>query len=129
MVALNVGDLVAIKCWWGEHWGVVAHRDGQWTLVSNRGAKGMVTEEPLHEVVGAAEWRIVRNAAPLTAFLVVARARSKIGTPYNFWNWNCEDFVHWALGLEPKSPQRNEVVGVLTLACMAVLLGVASRRG
>jgi len=45
-----------------------------------------------------------------------ARA-SKLDTRYDFWTWNCEHFVFWALDLEPQSPQRDGVVSPLALAC------------
>ena len=122
MVSLNVGDVVAIKCWWGEHWGIVGVSNGRLTLISNRGLKGAVTEEPVEDVIGSAEWNLVGLSRRLPAAIVVARARSKIGTAYDFWSWNCQDLVYWALGLQPQSPQRDAVVSLLTLAGVSVLL-------
>jgi len=53
------GSVVAIKCWWGEHWGIVAGSYGRLTIISDRSIKGGVTEESWQDVVGTAEWRIV----------------------------------------------------------------------
>jgi hypothetical protein len=130
MIPVIPGSVVAIKCWWGEHWGVVAGDYGRPTVISNRGMKEGVTEEPWEDVVGTAEWRIVDTlATALPAYLVVARARSKIGTRYDFWSWNCQDHVFWALGQQPQSPQRDGVVGVLGLACLFLVFGMAGKRG
>lgn len=124
------GSVVAIKCWWGEHWGIVAGDYGRLTIISNRGIKGGVTEEPWDDVVGAAEWRTVDTpATTLPAYLVVARARSMIGTRYNFRTWNCQDHVFWALGLQPQSPQRDGVVGLLGVVCVVMFVGIAGKRG
>jgi hypothetical protein len=129
MVALSVGDVVAIKCWWGEHWGIAAIRDGLWTLISNRGIKGLVTEEPLADVAGNSQCRIVERADPSLASVVVARARAKIGTRYDFWQWNCQDLVYWAFGQSPQSPQRDALVGVLSIAGLAILVGGMAKSG
>lgn len=125
------GSVVAIKCWWGEHRGIVAAGDyGRLTIISNRSVKEGVTEEPWEDVVDNAEWWIVDNlVTALPAYLVVARARSMIGTRYNFWTWNCEDHVSWALGLQPKSPQRDGVVSLFGVACLLMFVGIAGKRG
>lgn len=129
MITVIPGSVVAIKCWWGEHWGIVAGDYGRLTIISNRGLKDGVTEEPWEDVVGNAEWRVVDNLATLLPpHLIVARARSKIGTRYDFWTWNCEHHVSWALGLQPKSPQRDGVVSLLGVACLLVFVGIAGKR-
>jgi hypothetical protein len=130
MVSPYLGCVVAVKTWWGEHWGIVGIRDGHWTLISNRGIRRGVTEERLEDVVGPAEWRIVEDlGVSVPANVIVARARSLIGSRYDFWKWNCQDFVYWACGLQPQSPQRAAVVGVLGLASVSLLLAVAAKRG
>jgi hypothetical protein len=130
MIPVILGSVVAIKCGRGEHWGFVAGDYGRLTIISNRGLKDGVTEEPWEDVVGTAAWRIVDSlATAFPAYLVVARARSMIGTRYNFWAWNCEDLVFWALGLQPKSPQRDGVVGLLGVACLVMFVGITGKRG
>ena len=48
--------------------------------------------------------------------MVLARARAKLGTSYSLFNWNCEQFVRYAHGLNPESPQLATVASLLTLA-------------
>jgi len=127
MVPLKPGDVVAVSLWLGEHWGIVAVKNDRLTLISNRGLVGAVTEEPIEAVIGSSQWRVVAFTFHLPPSIVVARARSKIGTRYDFWEWNCQDFVYWALGLEPQSPQRAVVVGLLTVIGIGVLLGLATK--
>lgn len=131
MITLNPGMVVAIRGWWGEHWGIVAaDKYGQLTVISNRGLRGCVTEELWHSVVGTSEWHIVKElASDIPGYFVVERARSMIGSRYDFLKWNCQDLVYWALGLEPQSPQREMVVGLISLACMGVIVRVAAKSG
>lgn len=121
MITLNPCNVVAIRCWWGEHWGIVAlDQYGRTTIISNRGAKSGVTEELWNDVVGDAKWRIVNElSSDMPAYFVIDRARSMIGTRYDFLKWNCQDFVYWALCLQPQSPQREAFVGTV-LAALAI---------
>lgn len=123
MSQLYPGAVVAVTFLWGKHWAIAAVRNGQWTLISNRGMKSGVTEEAFEDVVGGANWQIVDVASALDPWAVVARARSRIGTRYDFWKWNCEDFVSWALGYEPRSLQRESFValaGILIVSAIAL---------
>lgn len=131
MVRVNPGTVVAIRCWWGEHWGIVAtDLYGQHTIISNRGARNGVTEEPWHDVVGDATWRIVNDLpSDAPAYFVIQRARSQIGTPYNFFKWNCQDLVYWALGLPPRSPQREAALGLATAACLGFIVFTRAKSG
>jgi len=128
MIALSPGGVIAVKCWWGEHWGIVSFESGRWTLISNRGARNGVTEEPTEQVINGAECRILEFASPLPAYMVVERARSMIGSRYDLWKWNCEDFVYWALGFPPRSPRREAFVGLVGVISLVVMLGAATRR-
>lgn len=129
MIYVSLGSVVAIKCWWGEHWGIVAaDLYGRPTIISNRGPKGGVTEELWSEVVGAADWRTVTEpVTDLPAYLVIDRARSRIGSRYDFWKWNCQDLVYWTLGLPPQSPQRDAVASLLGAAGVIVFLRIAAK--
>jgi hypothetical protein len=121
--------VIAISCWWGEHWGIIGGDYGRLTIISNSWDKGGVTEALWEDVVGTAGWRIVQElptASP--AYLVIARAQSRIGNRYDFLTWNCQDLVYWALGLQPKSPQRDAAVSLLGLACLVTVLGIAAKR-
>lgn len=128
MVALNVGDVLAIKCWWGEHWGIVGSQHGRLTFISNSYRRGQVAEEWLDEAIGTSEWRVVPLATQLPAYLVIARARSQVGRAYDFWVWNCEDLVYWARGLKQQSPQRNAVVGLVSLIGVVLVVGGIARK-
>jgi hypothetical protein len=105
----------------GKHWGIAAVRSGQWTLISNRGIKSGVTEESFADVVGGANWQIVDGTSALHPGAIVARSRSKLGTRYDFWKWNCEDFVSWALGHEPRSSQRQSFLGLVGFVIVSAI--------
>jgi hypothetical protein len=124
MITLVPGKVIAIRCWWGEHWGIVAtDQFGRLTVISNRGIRSGVTEELWNEVVGEANWRIVNEfSSAVPAYFVIERARSKIGTPYDFLKWNCQDFVYWVLGFQPRSPQREAAVGLAAAAFLGLLV-------
>lgn len=122
MKNLRPGIVIAIRCWWGEHWAIVAIRHGALSLISNRGIRGGVTEEPFPDVAGNRDWRVVGFLGSLPADAVVHRARSGVGSVYRFLTWNCQDFCFWAHGLEPKSPQREGLVAAIGFAGAAVLL-------
>lgn len=121
----SIGTVIAISFWWGEHLAIVAYRNGRWTLISNRANRGCVTEEPWEQVVGARAWRLVEYRSSLPRDEIIARARSKIGTRYSFWTWNCEDFVLWAHGIAAASPQRERALTVVSVAVLA--FAVSSR--
>jgi hypothetical protein len=129
MIALNQGDVIAIRFLWGEHWGIVANDDyGRLTIISNRRDKGGVTEELWEHVVGTATWRVVNNlATSRPAYMLVAQARSMLGSRYDFWKWNCQDLVYWALGLQPQSPQREAAVGLLAFATIGLMMTVTTK--
>lgn len=130
MITLNPGTVVAIKFGLWEHWGIVAFDlYGRLTLISNRGVKNGVTEELWQYVVGNAKWRIVKDlASEMPGYFIVERARSMVGTRYDFFRWNCQDLVYWALGLQPQSPQRDAAAALLSVAGLVVFLGMAGKR-
>lgn len=127
MNTLRPGDLIAIKYWWGEHVGVVGSHGGLLTLISNSNARGGVCEEYLEPLVRRNEWRICQPLSQFGADLVIARARSKVGSKYDFWKWNCEDFAHWVFGLEPRSGQRDGFAKLLTLVGVGLMIAAAAR--
>jgi Lecithin retinol acyltransferase len=128
VIHLYPGAVVAIACFWGEHLGIAAIRNGQWTLISNRGMRNGVTEELFEHVVGQANWRLVAMAGALLPSTVVARARSKLGTRYSFWQWNCEDFVSWALGHKPRSLQRESFLALAGVIVSAIAVRTIARK-
>ena len=128
MSQLYPGAVVAIACLWGEHWGIAAIRNGQWTMISNRGMRNGVTEEPFGDVVGRANWRIIAMAGAFPPWAIVSRARSMLGTRYDFWRWNCEDFVYCALGHEPRSLQRESFLALASVIVSAIAVRTLGRR-
>lgn len=128
MIQLSPGLVVAIRCIWGEHWGIVSFESDRWTLISSRGLRNGVTEEPLEEVINGVKWRILDFASPLPAYIVIERARSMIGSRYDLWKWNCEDFVYWALGFPPRSPQRDAFAALVGVISLALMFRAAAKR-
>jgi hypothetical protein len=53
--------------------------------------------------------------------VILDRAQSKIGKPFQLMKANCEDFVNWAITGTANSPQRDRAVG---LAFAAAVLGI-----
>jgi hypothetical protein len=73
-------------------------------------------------------WRVVNNlATSRPAYMLVAQARSMLGSRYDFWKWNCQDLVYWALGLQPQSPQREAAVGLLAFATIGLMMTVTTK--
>jgi hypothetical protein len=131
MIYVVPGCVIAIKCWWGEHWGIAAaDQYGRLTIISNRGFRGGVTEELWQDIVGTAQWRVVDNlTSELHAYSIVEGARSRIGNRYDFWTWNCQHLVYCALGLKPQSPQRDAVAAAFSMACLVLIVGMSGKRG
>lgn len=127
MKTLRPGDLIAIRYWWGWHVGLVASHMGRLTLISNSNAGKGVCEEYLEPLLQGNEWQVCPPLSALGANAVTARARSKIGSRYDFWQWNCEDFVHWAFGREPRSGQRDGVKKLLAVIGLGVVFAAAAR--
>jgi hypothetical protein len=127
MKTLRPGDLIAIKYWWGEHVGVIGSQNGRLTLISNSNARSGVCEEYLEPLILGNVWRACQPLSQFGPDLVIARARSKIGSRYDFWKWNCEDFAHWVFGLEPRSGQRDGLAKILAILGVGLVMAVAAR--
>lgn len=121
------GTIIATRHWWGEHWMVVAVHAGRYTVISNSARRDGVAEEWLDEVLADNSWRVVGYLGQLSPAQVVARARSRIGQPYQLLSWNCEDFAHWAHGLEACSPQRAGLAAILSITAFGLLAARAAR--
>ncbi len=103
-----------------RHVGVYSH-NGQ--VIHNSKVHFRVVEESLAEFAEGATVTIEARARAGTEWLVVARAREKLGTAYDLLSWNCEHLVEYARTGTPSSPQLKGAVGLLALAALAV--GVA----
>ncbi len=74
-------------------------------VISNSFRRGGVVEESIAEFSGGRKMRVGGIVPSTDPMHTVARARSKIGTRYNLFTWNCEHFARWAHGITPESPQ------------------------
>jgi len=78
-----------------EHWGVISDRwvDGMPCVISCSFRQGCVAEESFKEFAGNNEVRIKEIPTVLSPSAIITRARSRVGTKYNIFTWNCEHFV------------------------------------
>lgn len=84
----------------------------------------MVVEESLDTFRVQGDLRVDGYLGSLPPEMVLARARAKLGTSYSLFNWNCEQFVRYAHGLNQESPQLATVASLLILA---LVIGGLSR--
>jgi len=106
-----VGQVVASWRVFYWHWGIVTDswKDGEQTVISCSGLRNMVVEEPMSAFRqgNAIEPRPSPSALPVQE--VLARARGKLGQPYDLLNWNCEHFVYDSFGRTKQSPQLQKL--------------------
>lgn len=119
--SLPLGTIIATRHWWGEHWMILAERNGRHTAISNSARLGGVTEDWLEDVLPGQTWRVVGYPGALPLAHVLSRARSRIGHPYKLLSWNCEDFANWAHGMEVRSPQRASLAATLSILALGLL--------
>ena len=119
--SLPLGTIIATRHWWGEHWIILAEQSGRLTAISNSGRLGGVAEEWLDDVLLGRTWRVVGYPGSLPSTHVLQRARSRTGHPYKLLSWNCEDFAHWAHGVEVRSPQRASLAATLSILALGLL--------
>lgn len=114
MVHLKPGEVIGVRVGLVTHVGIVSDRyaEGMPMVISNSHRAGCVAEEPLNIFQSKYSLVLVPQTLTLPPSLILSRAREKLGTKWNLITWNCEHFVHWALGLEPKSPQLNQAIAV-----------------
>lgn len=103
-----------------RHYGIVTDRivhDAP-TVISLPNAKGGVVEETWTEFAGGNPVRVDGYPGALPPDEVLARARSCLGRgPWKF-TFNCEHFVRWCHGLEPRSPQLENWIATIGLASL-----------
>ena len=107
-----------------RHFGIVSERmlDGKPTVLSASNRRGFACEEAWDVFTPTGEYAIENLSGPLCGYEVVEMARRALGTRYSILNWNCDHFVHHAVGLAPRSPQ----VGVCIASAILVALAAAS---
>lgn len=127
-VLLRLGQPVAIHCWWGDHFALFVgeDREGRPVVAHNSAARGGVAIELLDNVRGSREIEPLPPSTRLCGEEVVRRALSREGTRYSFFSWNCEDYVWWALGEPPRSPQREALGTAVGAIGFAALLAVTA---
>lgn len=119
MSVYEPGTILIVNMGFYQHLGIASDRfsTGNQLVISNSARAGGVTEEPLHQFSGGREISAQGVNGQINIAAVLRRARSKIGSKYNLFNWNCDQFVRWAYGMKPESPQLQKA-GLL-LACIA----------
>lgn len=117
-VTLRPGTVLSTGRPFYRHVGMVTDRfvNGMPTVISSSGGRGMVVEEPLDSFRVQGDLRVDGYLGSLPPEMVLARARAKLGTSYSLFNWNCEQFVRYAHGLNQESPQLATVASLLILA-------------
>lgn len=131
---LRPGDLIVTSMGSYEHYSIVSDRRGpcgKLMLISARAETRTVREEPYDDVVRGKKTGPVRGQPELPAYVILANARSRIGTwRYNYMTQNCETFANWACGLKPTSRQVNGVLSGISVSVGATrMIAKNSRPG
>jgi hypothetical protein len=103
-----------------RHYGLVSdvYRDGAPNVISLPNAKGGVVEESWVEFAGGNAVRVDGYLGRLRPDEVLRRARSCMGQlPWRF-SFNCEHYVSWCHGLDPRSPQLENWIAVAGLGAI-----------
>lgn len=103
-----------------RHYGIVTEHG---MVISNSARCGGVAEETLAAFCNGKIWRIEPRPSDLPWWIVLARARSEIGRPYDLFSWNCESFYTNCYGLRPHS---HQVTVSVLIAALAVLTGISA---
>lgn len=123
--------IIAIKIPFGWHYAIQATDYwGSRTLISFRGKKDQITEDPWAEVVGNSAWRYATEIQPHLGYRdMLNRARSAVGlSGYKLSKRNCEHFARWAAGLKVESKQvQKAVISASILAAFGGLFMLARK--
>ena len=125
------GMVVQIDFGFYHHPGIVSDRTINSTpmVISNSFRKRGVFEESWEDFSSGKQVKILGYPGALSPDAVLLRARSKIGSRWNLFRWNCEHFINWSHGLKPRSPQvRNYATYAIALAGLAVLFSKGKSR-
>lgn len=90
-------------------------------VISNSRRRGGVFEESARTFASGHNIINVGRLSSLPAEQVLARARARIGRPYDLVSYNCQHFVRDCYGLAPASHQKRLAVGAGLLAALAAL--------
>ncbi len=118
MNSLQPGTIVSVPIGPLTHFGIVSDQQdtGFPYIISCSRRTGQVAEETATVFANGSKIKVHGYPSQLNPFQVVHRARSKLGTKYDLFKWNCEHFVRWVHDVKPESPQLQ----------IATILGVAS---
>ena len=121
---LTPGMIVQIDFGFYHHPGIVSDQtiNSMPMVISNSYRKRGVFEESWDEFSDGRKVETLGYPGDLSADEVLLRARSKIGTRWNLFTWNCEHFINWSHGLKPRSPQvRTYATYLVTIVGLAIL--------
>ena len=119
------GAVLERRTWFGRHVGIAT---GAGTVVSASKHHGGVVEQSIARFAGEDGIRVDRLPEPGEGPAIVARARSRIGEPYDPLFFNCEHLVSEAYGEERGSPQLRRATRVAAVIGLTVA-GVVLARG
>jgi hypothetical protein len=110
-----------------KHKGIVSDRfvNGNPMVISNSARAGGVAEEPWEVFAAGQPVMVQEYPSALSGYLILARARSQIGTKYRLLDWNCEHLVSHAQGKRAESPQ---VAAAIAIAVLVGIIGFGRAR-
>lgn len=123
-IPLIPGTVIGVRVGIATHVGIVTDRtdiNGVPMVISNSHRAGCVAEEPLRVFQGIFQLVPVAQPAIVPSWQVIERARQKLGARWDLFSWNCEHFVHWAFGQEPRSPQLQALVITTVFSLIATM--------
>ena len=125
------GTIVQIDFGLYRHPGVISDRtvNSMPMVISNSFRRRGVYEEPWEDFSNGKKVEVLGFPGNLSSGEVLNRARSKIGTRWNLFIWNCEHFINWSHGLKTRSPQiRTFTTCAVAIAGLAVLFSKGRSR-
>lgn len=115
------GTVLSMPFFAGMHLGILTENG---TVLHNSRRVGRVAEESLVQFANGERVTLAGYPGRLPPRVVIARARSRIGQPWNLAVFNCEHYVRWAHGLHPTSHQVEKyLTGAAALGILASLAG------
>lgn len=121
-----LGRVVRVRTPWFPliwHYGIVVGWNGRGELLIIHCSMrlGVVAIETITEFAQEGQTEYYNFNGELPAWEAIARAESRLGTPWHATDFNCEHFWREAHGLEPESPQLQLTVASAALGLMWLL--------
>ena len=116
------GTIVQINFGLYRHPGLVSDKivNSMPMVISNSYRLRGVYEEPWEDFSNGKKVEVLGYPGNLSSNEVLNRARSKIGTRWNLFFWNCEHFINWSHGLASRSLQVRAYA-----TCAVTIIGLA----